>query len=197
MGWQSEEFGPFHEGTVGVLIADGSEPKPVWFDSGSGGGGRAVSDWQVYSGEYRAPRADFLRGACSCGWRGASSYPVDWARVENWPDDIDTSGPHDDWWRHVEEVESRSVPLPPALEDLLERLEVQLSTLTEDAPLSALRAVASLERMTARTGLRATSNALADFDSEPPAEAWETIGTALGLAGKDARSRLYRYSRAS
>ncbi len=28
-------------------------------------------------------------------------------------------------------------------------------------------------------------------------EEWETIGTALGLTGKDARSRLYRYSRAS
>lgn len=67
MGWQTEEFGAFHEGTVGVLIADGSEPKPVFFLSNSGGGGREVSDWQVYSGEYGRPRADFLRGACSCG----------------------------------------------------------------------------------------------------------------------------------
>jgi len=198
MGWQSEEFRAFHEGTVGALTAGGREPKPVQFASMSGGGGREVSDWQVYSGKYGAPRADFLRGACSCSWRGASTYPVDWTADTDWPDDIDISGPHDDWRRHVEEVESRSVPLPASLEDLLGRLEDQLSALAGDAPLAALKAVAALERTAARIGRQATYNALADDDSEQAGEPpWEAIGTALGLTGKDARSRLYRYSRAS
>src|SRR5690349_1624796 len=63
MGWQDEEFGPSHDGTVGVLLADGSEPKPVYLDSGSGGGsGRYVSEWWVYDGHeygsgYVSPRA--------------------------------------------------------------------------------------------------------------------------------------------
>lgn len=73
------------------------------------------------------------------------------------------------------------MPLPTPLEDLLEHLEEQLGTLAGDAPLAVLKAVASLERIAARFGRRATSDALADFDKELAVEEWETIGTALGL----------------
>jgi hypothetical protein len=104
MGWRSEEFGSSHEGSVGVLLADGGEPGPVWLDSGSGSGGFMVSEWWVYDGRLGAQRAACLRGACSCGWRGARSYPVDWVRKVGWPQDIDISGPHDDWRQHVEET---------------------------------------------------------------------------------------------
>ncbi|EST31273.1 hypothetical protein [Streptomyces niveus] len=36
MGWYAEEFGSSHEGRAGVLLADGSEPGPVYPDTGSG-----------------------------------------------------------------------------------------------------------------------------------------------------------------
>src|SRR6516225_7777891 len=101
MGWQDEEFGSSHDGTVGVLLADGSEPKPVYLDSGSGCSGRYVSEWWVYDGYecgrgYGRPRAAWLRGACSCGWRG-ERYAVDWSGIEDWPHGVDTSGPRGDW----------------------------------------------------------------------------------------------------
>ncbi|MCX4632043.1 hypothetical protein [Streptomyces sp. NBC_01443] len=31
--WTTEEFGTSHEGTVGVLLADGSVPGPAYFDT--------------------------------------------------------------------------------------------------------------------------------------------------------------------
>ncbi|MGW4725371.1 hypothetical protein [Streptomyces sp. NPDC004291] len=34
-GWRRDGF-ESHEGMVGVLLTDGSEPKPVFFDLGSG-----------------------------------------------------------------------------------------------------------------------------------------------------------------
>ncbi|MFJ8164195.1 hypothetical protein ACIRBY_25170 [Streptomyces sp. NPDC096136] len=34
--WTSDEFGTSHEGRGGVLLADGTAPKPVCFDSASG-----------------------------------------------------------------------------------------------------------------------------------------------------------------
>src|SRR4051794_13931402 len=38
--WTTEEFGTSHKGAVGVLLADGTAPKPVFFDTGSSGAGR-------------------------------------------------------------------------------------------------------------------------------------------------------------
>ncbi|MFF3020030.1 hypothetical protein [Streptomyces sp. NPDC057939] len=60
--WTTDEFGTSHEGTVGVLLADGSVPGPVFFDSGPGPGGQSVSHWPVYDGHSpRIPRAAVLR----------------------------------------------------------------------------------------------------------------------------------------
>lgn len=67
MGWQTEEFGSSHEGSVGALLADGSEPKPVWLDAGSAGNGRKTSEWWAYDGRLNTQRATHLRGCCSCG----------------------------------------------------------------------------------------------------------------------------------
>ena len=36
MGWKSVEFGDSHEGWTGALLADRSEPGPVYLDAGSG-----------------------------------------------------------------------------------------------------------------------------------------------------------------
>lgn len=65
--------------SVGVVLEDGSEPGPVYFDVGSGGDVSATTLWHAHDGWFRQPRAATLRGACSCGWRGAAEYPLNWA----------------------------------------------------------------------------------------------------------------------
>ncbi|MEV8334429.1 hypothetical protein [Streptomyces niveus] len=187
MGWYAEEFGSSHEGRAGVLLADGSEPGPVYLDTGSGADIHRSTDWQLYDGRF-GPLAAYLRGACACGWRGERRYPVDWDEVDFDSED-DPAGPHDDWAAHMDEVESRTVPLPVELEELIERLSKGMAALTRDSPLAALRAVAELERTVERLGRRAAFTAQADDLS------WATICTALGVSEKEARARLARYSR--
>jgi hypothetical protein len=41
MEWQSEEFGSSHKGMAGVLLEDGTEPKPVSVATANSGGRRA------------------------------------------------------------------------------------------------------------------------------------------------------------
>ncbi len=181
-----------HEGRAAAVLADGSEPKPMFFDRGSGANFHEARDWWVYDGESRAPLATDLRGACSCGWRGTILHPVDWSQVER--DHVyvhvpDTPGPYSDWAEHIRDVEARTVPLPEDLADLLERLDERLGTLADDAPVAALKAVARLERVTLRISREATYNVDTDEVS------WDTIGTALGTSADDARSRLFGYSR--
>lgn len=50
--WTTEEFGTSHRGAVEAVLPDGSVPAPVYFDSGSGGGGVPVSQWSVYDGPW-------------------------------------------------------------------------------------------------------------------------------------------------
>lgn len=188
MGWQSEEFGASHEGSAGALLDDGTEPKPAVFDIGSGSSMHTTTEWWAYDGTFGHPRATHFRGACSCGWRGVRRYPIDWADLADVPHDADTSGPHEDWEEHLREVGARSVPLPADLEALLGRLDEQLSALTEDAPLAALKAVFALERTTGRVGRRAARYV------ECEDESWEAVGTALGRTAQEARSRVTRYS---
>ncbi|MGP3947879.1 hypothetical protein [Streptomyces sp. 7N604] len=133
------------------------------------------------------PKAAAYRGACACGWRG-SSYPIQWDQVEDDRlDDLDTSGPYNDWSDHIRTVDRQTVPLPAQLAETMDRLEEQLTTLAEQAPVAALKAVAALERLTGHTGREAAHAALADELS------WETIGKALGLSPGKARSRLTSY----
>lgn len=189
MGWQSEQFGAAHEGRAAAVLADGSEPEPVYFDVGSGGSMHRSSDWWVYDGTLRAPRATGLRAACSCSWRGATCYPVDWDDVDpHGPHLYDLSGPRSEWAQHIAQTEARSVPLPEALAALLQRLDEQLADLAEEAPLAALKAVAALERTVHEAARRAALNV--EADTTP----WTAVATALGLCERDARSRLGRYA---
>ncbi|GAB2785484.1 hypothetical protein [Streptomyces daliensis] len=187
MGWTDRELGSSHEGAPVALLADGSEPKPVYFDAGSGAGGEAVSHWWIYDGTLGAPLAAYLRGSCACGWRGEKRYPVDEAEMTDDPRGIDTTGPCQDWERHIEEVRGRTVPLPEELEDSLTRVEQQVATLMGDAPLAALRALAGLERIVGSLAPEAAYAVEADELS------WETVAAALGLTEEKARSRLLRY----
>ncbi|ARF59117.1 hypothetical protein [Streptomyces gilvosporeus] len=180
---------PPAEGMVGAVPADGSEPEPVFPDIGSGSPMHRTTEWWAYDGMLSRPRADTARGSCSCGWRGANLYPIDWTQQDgDGFRDLDTSGPRDDRAQHIADVESRSVPLPSEVEDLLHRLEDQLDALAAGAPLAALKAVAALERLVGRIGREAASA----VESDEPS--WETIGRALGLTAKEARSRLTRVS---
>lgn len=194
MGWQDEEFGSSHDGSIGVLLADGTEPEPVYLDTGgSGASFRKTNEWWVYDGHeygggYGRPRAAWLRGACSCGWRG-ERHEVDWAAIEDWPDGVDTSGPYEDWARHVcDDVEARTIPLPEDVEDLLERMEDRLNLLESDVPLAALRAVAAVERIARKIGWKVAC------DIDPDQVPWDEMGKALGWSGDAVRSRLSGYA---
>ncbi|MFJ6892662.1 hypothetical protein [Streptomyces hokutonensis] len=189
MAWRSEEFGESHEGIVGATLADGSEPKPVYLDVGSGTNGFQTREWWAYNGWLGRPKAAAWRASCVCGWRG-ESHPIDWDQVEDRDlDDLDTSDAYEDWWGHISAVERRTVPLPQELSDLMEQLEERLDALAETAPVAALKAVAMLERMAGRVGREAAYGVRADDVSG------EALGKALGLSVNRARSRLDRYLR--
>ncbi|MCX4451574.1 hypothetical protein [Streptomyces sp. NBC_01789] len=187
--WKTEEFAS-HRGRPGAVLADGTEPKPVVFDIGSGTNMHETSDWWIYDGEGRAPYAPALRASCSCGWRGTTSHTIDWQEATGeGPDAYDTSGPHADWEQHITDVENRTVPIPEDVTDLLTQLRSRLDVLADDAPLAALRVLTVLEHPLAETAEAATFAAQADGQS------WDAIATGLGLTAQDARTRLYRYAR--
>ncbi|MFG2487883.1 hypothetical protein ACGFSI_34685 [Streptomyces virginiae] len=70
-------LGAAHEGSVGVLLADGVEPEPAYFDVGSGPNVPSTREWHAYDGRYDRPRAAVPRGSCSSGWRGPAEDPLD------------------------------------------------------------------------------------------------------------------------
>ncbi|MFI9649350.1 hypothetical protein ACIHAA_24010 [Streptomyces sp. NPDC052040] len=187
MGWRTEDFGESHEGIAGAVLADGSEPGPVYLDIGGGFAGHPTSEWWAYDGRLHRPRAAACRGACACGWRGRS-HRIDWDRVTDGRlDEVDVSGPYDDWCEHIRAVERRTVPLPRDLDETIEQLETRLTTLVRQAPMAALRAVVRLERLAASAGRDAAC--AAEADEVPP----ETVGEALGLSADSAGSLLTAY----
>ncbi|CAL9673429.1 hypothetical protein SUDANB15_07581 (plasmid) [Streptomyces sp. enrichment culture] len=187
MAWQTEEFGASHEGFVGAVLDDGSEPKPVFLDVGSGTGGYQTCAWWAYTGQWGRPKAAGYRAACTCGWRGRSR-PVDWEQIDDGRlDEVDVSASYDDWAGHIDTVARQTVPLPDDLTDTLTRLEGQLARLASQVPVAALRAVGELERLTRSIGHQAAHAAEAD-DLSP-----ETIGKALGINAGATRSRLTHY----
>ncbi|MGW0940177.1 hypothetical protein [Streptomyces sp. NPDC002666] len=184
--WGTEEFGASHQGRPGPVLADGTEPKPLIFDTGSGSEVHQISDWWAYDGTLNAPVATALRGACSCGWRATTLHPLDWQEVAaEGPDWYDTSGPEADWDQHIPDIEHRTVPVPEDVTAFVAQLRTRLDTLATDAPLAALRAVAALEYPIAEAARNART------DDQP----WDTIATALGLTEPDTRTRLHRYAR--
>ncbi|MFJ4582610.1 hypothetical protein [Streptomyces echinatus] len=188
MGWTTEEFGDSHEGIVGAVLADGSEPKPAYFDIGSGAETYRTSEWWAYDGSVTRPRAAAVRASCSCGWRGPST-PVPWDELDtDGLEELDVSGPRRDWSEHIGAVERQTVPLPADLAGLLNALEDKLIPLAEDAPAAALRAVAALDRLTRRAGREAACVLEEEGDQR-----WEALGRALGIGADRARSLVTRY----
>ncbi|MFJ9683975.1 hypothetical protein ACIRP2_39185 [Streptomyces sp. NPDC101194] len=178
--WEAEEFGSEHEGRPGILLADGTEPGPVYCDAGSGSIVHQSVDWWAYDGTLGAPLATELRGACSCGWHGSTRYSLDWEAVDRRrPYLADTNGPEDDWDTHITEVQARTAPVPADLTALLDQVEERLTALLADEPLPAFRAVAALWRLTDRM---ATDAAFSVDSTDGPQ--WDAVVQALGISDR-------------
>ncbi|MFD9302143.1 hypothetical protein ACFWCB_05475 [Streptomyces sp. NPDC060048] len=118
-----------------MLLADGTIPDPVYFDSASGSRGEAVSQWSVYDGHWpHTPRAAALRAVCSCGWTGPE-HRLDWTAIGD-QDLVEGGGKQADacdrdWEGHTTQVEATTVPLPETVTTLLARLEEEIELLTK------------------------------------------------------------------
>ncbi|WNI26747.1 hypothetical protein [Streptomyces sp. ITFR-16] len=178
-------------GRPGAVLPDGSEPEPVFFDTGSGSAVHETSDWWVYDGTLGAPLAAGLRGSCSCGWRGTTLYPLDWQEVADvgGPDLYDTEGLEAGWDEHIAGTDARTVPVPDDITALVTQLRTRLDALTVQAPLAALRVVGALERTSAGAGRAAAYTVL---DDEQP---WDAVATALGLTEDAAHALVMRHTR--
>ncbi|GGV18985.1 hypothetical protein GCM10010275_70740 [Streptomyces litmocidini] len=171
-----------------MLLADGTELGPVYFDLGSGGHFHESSDWWAYDGTMRRPTATTLRGRCSCGWRGRTTYPIDWEKARgDQADEYDTSGPWADWEGHMDEVAARAVSLPENVAGLLGKLRERLDEIVGDEPLMVLKAAGELEAIVASASPLAAAYVRGDEIPMP------RVAEALGMTEKAARSRLAHY----
>ncbi|MFI5987332.1 hypothetical protein ACIBEA_41485 [Streptomyces sp. NPDC051555] len=189
--WTTDEFGKSHQGRVGVLLEDGSVPKPVYFD-GNSSSGHTSDFWAGYSGQpFYGPRAQVLRAVCACGWTG-TRYPLDWDRIgdtplyEDEPAYEDAANCRNDWNRHIETVEESTIAYPKEVDDLLAKLTEALDRLVDDSPAGALKAASRLEILARSIGYDAAHTA--GRSMEP-----QDIGAALGISGQQAEDLLGHY----
>ncbi|MGP3683270.1 hypothetical protein ACTVZO_00905 [Streptomyces sp. IBSNAI002] len=184
-------LGAAHEGSVGVLLADGVEPGPVYFDVGSGPNVPSSREWHAYDGRHGRPRAAVLRGSCSCGWRGAAQYPLDWTVLPHdqplYEVDVDLSGPIADHEAHVSAIRDAAVPLPAELTGILTDLVRALDALALEEPLVTLKALADMRYVIARSGQDAVYELAA---RDVPTD---EVATALGTNTAAARRYLNDY----
>ncbi|MFG2234920.1 hypothetical protein ACGFNX_33850 [Streptomyces sp. NPDC048723] len=180
-----------HEGSVGVLLEDGTEPGPVYFDVGSGSHVPSTTEWHAYDGRFGRQKAALLRGACACGWRGPAEYPLDWTVLDGqkplYEADVDLTGPIADYGAHLTVVRDAAVPLPDPLIALLTDLKESLETTAVKDPLVALKALADVKYLIAGVGADA---ALAVQVGRIP---METVATALGTSEAAARRYVNGY----
>ncbi|MFJ3906300.1 hypothetical protein [Streptomyces sp. NPDC090025] len=164
-----------------------SEPWPVYDDVGSGPSVHQTSDWYAYTGRHTAPKAEVLRGRCTCGWRGAETYPVDWDDVDRRAPYLhDTSGPERDWERHMDEVAAGAPAMPEDVEVLVRTLRDRIVDIEGDDPLTALRIAVVLEAVALPAGEYAAREAARKHSERE-------IAVALGMTEDAASSRLRRY----
>ncbi|MEU3774321.1 hypothetical protein AB0F11_14170 [Streptomyces sp. NPDC032472] len=189
--WTSEEYGTSHEGRVGVLLADGTVPKPVYFDSNSGGFGWEVRHWSVYDGDgpyVPRPKAEVLRAECSCGWTGPQ-HTIDWTAPGDLP--FRKSGLamaaqcEQEWDSHITAVSATTIALPAELEALLDTIADAIENLAQDSPVAALKAARSLELIAQRTAHWPAH----DARGQDPQE----VAAALGLNVDDTQALLARF----
>ncbi|MFD0404713.1 hypothetical protein [Kitasatospora sp. NPDC127116] len=190
--WSTGEFGDSHKGSVGVLLADGTVPGPVFYETSSSGGGRSVSQWYAYDGAFDAPRAHALRGVCSCGWAGPE-HVLDWDEIGD--QEMARAGVgaaiecESGWWdTHIVEVAATAVPLPKTVTDLLSQLTEEIEKLGSTNPLAAVRAARQLEVIAGEVAFWPARNAGSN-------SSFEQAAAALGRNEADAERLLARFSR--
>ncbi|MER6782203.1 MULTISPECIES: hypothetical protein [unclassified Streptomyces] len=174
-----------------MLLADGSEPGPVCFDVGSGPGVPSSTKWHAYDGRHARPRAALLRGSCTCGWRGAAEYLLDWGVLPAdrplYEADVDLSGPVADYEAHLSVIRDAAVPLPEEVTALITGLVRVLDGLADREPLTALKALADLRYVIAQTG----QDTVYELSAEDVP--LRKMATALGTSEAAARSYLNDY----
>ncbi|GAA2329876.1 hypothetical protein Scani_34800 [Streptomyces caniferus] len=190
--WTTEEFGSSHEGAVGVLLADGTVPASVFFDTGSGAGGQSVSQWSVYDGGLaHGPRAAALRAVCSCGWNGPE-HKLDWNEIGERKlteaAAVTADACMEDWDTHTAEVEQSAIPLPETVTALLAQLHEEIEKLAKTSPLAAVRAARRLEVTAGQVGYWPAHDARQDTTAEQAA-------AALGLNETAARKLMAHFGR--
>lgn len=188
--WTTEEFGSSHAGAIGVLLADGSVPAPVFFGTSSSAGGQSVSQWSVYDGgSAHRPRAAALRAVCSCGWNGPE-HQLDWDAIGERKLTEAADGTADtcleDWDAHTAEVEHSTIPLPETVTALLAQLQEEIEKLAKTSPLAAVRAARRLEVTAVQVGYWPAHEARRDTTAEQAA-------AALGLTEDAARKLMARF----
>ncbi|MFJ4090600.1 hypothetical protein ACIPYS_03365 [Kitasatospora sp. NPDC089913] len=188
--WTTDEFGSSHEGSIGVLLPDGTVPQPAHFPLSSGGGGHTTSEWSVYDGRFSlTPRAHALRAVCSCGWTG-TEHPLDWEQIGEqdlraaaWDlaEECET-----EWWDgHTVAVEKSAVAVPEDITDLLRLVSEKIEKLARQSPLAAVRAARLLEVTAVRSGYWPAHDVRAKASSDEAA-------AAFGLNEDDTRYLLAR-----
>ncbi|MFJ8476958.1 hypothetical protein [Kitasatospora sp. NPDC094011] len=190
--WTTDEFGPSHTGSVGVLLRDGTVPEPAYLMMTEHGSGLTTSQWTVYDGRSGlAPQAHTLRAVCSCGWSGPE-HPLDWERIGEQPLGEAAMEPADaceqEWDEHTVEVEKSAVAVPEDVMEQLRRLGDAVERLTKDSPLAALRAARLLEVTAERTAYWAARDARCEVSLAEAA-------AGLGLNEDGARHLLARFGR--
>ncbi|WP_129808738.1 hypothetical protein [Streptomyces albidoflavus] len=111
--------------------------------------------------------------------------PIYWGQVAvDMASLTEESRPLEDWEQHIDEVDAAAAIVPPELLGVIEQFGPGLA---DSEPLAALRAVAVLERLTARTARAAAHNLHADGPEG------EVVAGGLGLPAQQARSRVLRY----
>ena len=195
--WTDRKFGLSHQGRSGVLLEDGTEPGPALFDVGGGGHMHKSHRWQDYDGKYGHPRAAALRGACSCGWRGETRYPLIWVTTdgEDWVKDAPTGDCSRDWSAHLEQVDAASAEVPDKLDKHVATLVRQLDDLSIDEPLTVLKVVERLERQLKEVRQATAYQVLSEQSRQEEGRSWEEIAAALALPVDQVQSRLLHYER--
>ncbi|MEV5595292.1 hypothetical protein [Streptomyces sp. NPDC052496] len=190
--WTDDEYGASHEGTVKVLLDDGSTAEPVYFDVGSGGYVPSSSHWSIYDGRSpNTPRASAFRATCACGWVGAR-HALDWGKVGDQP--LHTAAAADadrcltDWDRHIVEVGETTVPVPEGIAGLLDKLEAEIERYAEESPVGAVKLARRMEISAANVGYWAARKARGALSTED-------VAAGLGLSAGQAASLLARFGR--
>ncbi|WP_345680238.1 hypothetical protein [Yinghuangia aomiensis] len=163
-----------------AVLADGSEPGPVYLDIGSGTHVPRSSHWSLYTGESpRRPRAVAVRGACACGWRSNRTHPLDQDDADHTTVGVE-AGPYRDWADHLTAVEAAAAPIPEPVAATLAALEEQL---------------AALERLADDVARRALTAIDIGDDPDVGEHTWAALAIGLGLTEPEARTRLLRWIR--